>query len=123
MSGDGTDASCSLGARELKRRLLAIRILGRSSLIGREEEEDGRHRLRFRSDDEVRERLEEIIVAERDCCPQLQLSLAERDEELVLTIDARGPGREAAAQLAAAFERGPDVMPSFRPIPIESIPE
>jgi hypothetical protein len=56
---------CSLGADDLERRLAAIAELGAESLIDRRQD-GGRHLLRFRSD--ARERLEDIVRAEAECC-------------------------------------------------------
>jgi hypothetical protein len=100
--------ACSLGAGDLEARLKAVRGLGRSALTRRERVGNG-HRLRFRSEPGTRERLEEIVSAERACCPFLTLSLEEQDGEIVLTIAAPAGGEATAAALAAAFgaEAGP----------------
>ncbi len=45
-------------------------------------------RLRFRGEDGVAERLEELIAAERECCPFLDMTLTGADGDLVVDITA-----------------------------------
>jgi hypothetical protein len=96
--------ACSLGTSELKRRLAAIGSLGSESLVSHEAE-GGRQILRFRGGAVVRRRLEEIVAAESECCPFLDLSLDELDGMLVLSISAPEEARPVADQLTAAFTR------------------
>jgi hypothetical protein len=51
----------------------------------------------------VRERLEEIVAAEAECCSFLDLALEEQSAELVLSIAAPKGGQAVADELAAAF--------------------
>jgi MerR family transcriptional regulator, copper efflux regulator len=97
--------ACSLGASDLRRRLDKIAALGRESLIAGEAG-DGTHVLRFRDDEETRRRLAEIVAAEAECCPFLDLEVSEREGELVLTLSAPEDGRALADELAAAFVGG-----------------
>ena len=93
--------ACSLPAATLGARLDRVRALGARSLLRADRTADA-HVLRFRPDGETRRELEQIVAAERRCCPFLQLGLQDGGE-LVLTIAAPEEGREAAAALAAAF--------------------
>jgi hypothetical protein len=95
--------ACALDAADLDTRLEAVRATGRAALISREQDGD-RHRLRFRPEPDTRVRLEEIVDAERECCPFLSLTLAEQNGEVVLSIEAQEGGDQTAAALAAAFD-------------------
>jgi len=99
---DPQPIACSLGAGELSQRLDEIAALGTESLIAHELK-DGTHTLRFRRDDGTRHRLEEIAVAEAQCCSLLDLSIDERNDQLVLTIAAVEGGESTAEALALAF--------------------
>ncbi|HEX6688442.1 MAG TPA: hypothetical protein VF085_07225 [Solirubrobacterales bacterium] len=97
-----TPVACSLGAGELERRLAAIAEIGAGSLISREAGGDSQL-LRFRADADTRRRLEEIVVAEGECCAFLDLKLSERGGELVLSIAAPEDAQALADGLAEAF--------------------
>jgi hypothetical protein len=98
--------ACSLGAGDLKRRLAAIAEIGTESLLGREADGE-RHLLRFRADTATRRRLEEIVAAEAECCPFLDLTLEESGSELLLSVAAPEDGHAVADELAAAFGGAP----------------
>ncbi len=100
---EGTPIACSLGASDLRRRLDEIAVVGAGSLIERSVDGEN-HLLRFRSDAETRRRLEAIVAAEAKCCSFLELSLQERDGELVLSVSATEDGQPVADELAAAFD-------------------
>ncbi|HMJ73265.1 MAG TPA: hypothetical protein VK471_07890 [Solirubrobacterales bacterium] len=102
---DQKPIACSLGANDLQRRLDEIAELSAVSLIARDTE-NGKHRLRFRSDPTTRRRLDEIVAAEAECCSFLDLELAERGGEVVLTLTAPDDGQVVADELAAAFAGG-----------------
>lgn len=93
---------CSLGAGDLEQRLAAIGELGAESLIDYRQK-DGRHLLRFRPDAGTRERLEDIVRAERECCAFLDLDLTEGCCELTLSVAAPETGQATADGFAAAF--------------------
>ena len=99
---DSNPIACTLGESDLRQRLDEIAALGREALIA-QEESGGIHTLRFRRDDETRRRLEQIVAAESRCCSFLDLSLVERDGELILSLDAPIEGRPVADELARAF--------------------
>jgi hypothetical protein len=108
---DPKPVSCSLGASDLRARLAAIAALGAASLVAHEQI-DRRHTLRFRRDPATRRRLEEIVAAEAECCSFLDLDLAERDGELVLTVAAApAAGQPVADELALAFVGVPGGRP------------
>jgi hypothetical protein len=93
---------CSLGAGDLEQRLAAIAELGAESLIDRRQD-GGRHLLRFRSDTRTRERLADIVSAERECCAFLDLSLEEDEDSLTLSVAAPTAGQATADGFAMAF--------------------
>lgn len=103
---DAKPIACTLGESDLSQRLDEIATLGAESLLGHEFK-DGTHTLRFRRDDETRRQLEQIAAAEANCCPFLDLSIAERDGELILALDAPAEGRPVADELARAFSATP----------------
>ena len=102
---DPKPIACSLGASDLQRRLDEIAEVGAASLIDCDTE-NGKHRLRFRSDPRTRRRLGAIVAAEAECCSFLDLELTERGDELTLTVTAPENGQAVATELAAAFAGG-----------------
>jgi hypothetical protein len=98
-------AACSLGASQLERRLAAIAEIGADSLISRAVDGDGRHLLRFRPQAGMRDRLEEIVAAEAECCSFLDLRLSDEGEALVLSIAAPASGSAVVDGLAEAFSQ------------------
>ncbi len=94
--------ACSLDGAGLEARLAAAAVVGRAALVAREEN-GGRQLLRFRPEPHVRAQLEEIVRAERECCPFLSLTLEERGSELELAIEAPEGSEMIADGLAAAF--------------------
>ena len=97
--------ACSLEGNELNERLAAIAEIGSDSLI--EHDLHGtEHRLRFRSDEATRGRLDRIVAAEAECCSFLDLSLKEEAGELVLSVSAPTGAQALADGLAAAFGAG-----------------
>jgi hypothetical protein len=101
---------CSLDAGDLEQRLAAIGEIGARSLVGRHQE-GGRHLLRFRPDSETRDRLEEVIEAERRCCAFLDLSLKEGCCHLILSVTAPEAGQPTADGLAMAFSAAAELRP------------
>lgn len=99
---DPKPIACTLGENDLRRRLEEIAALGADSLIDHESK-DGVHSLRFRRDDRTRDQLAEIAAAEARCCSFLDLSVSERDGNLMLTIAATEGGEPVAQALALAF--------------------
>lgn len=99
---DDKPVACSLDAGELEGRLAAIAAVGGDSLISHQIEDD-KHWMRFRADASTRRRLDEIVAAEVECCSFLDLSLAEEDGALLLSISAPEQGQPIADELAAAF--------------------
>ncbi len=103
---DPDPVACSLGAGALEQRLAAIAEIGAESLLSRHAE-SGRHLLRFRADAVTRQRLEEIIAAEAECCSFLSLSLDQAGDELTLSIAAPREAQALADGLARAFTSSP----------------
>jgi MerR family copper efflux transcriptional regulator len=94
--------ACSLGADTLTARLELIAAVGAGNLLSRGTEGDTQL-LSFRRDDGVRRSLEEVIAAEGECCPFLDMEIREEGGALVLVIDGPPEGASVAAELAAAF--------------------
>jgi hypothetical protein len=94
--------ACSLDSGELEARLATFRDVGRSALISHETR-GNRHLLRFRNAHGTRAGLEEIVEAERRCCPFLGLELQQEGEEIVLSIEAPTAAEPTASGLVAAF--------------------
>jgi hypothetical protein len=99
---DPKPIACTLGASDLSRRLEEIAALGADRLIGHETK-GGAHTLRFRRGEGTRRRLEEIVAAEARCCSFLDLSISERDGDLLLAIAAAEGSEQVAEALALAF--------------------
>jgi hypothetical protein len=97
--------ACGLGEGDLRARQQRLAELGRASFRGADGGR-GRHRLRFRGDPGTRAALEAIVVAERECCPFLDLSIGESGGETTLSIEAPEGGEEIADALAEAFRAG-----------------
>jgi hypothetical protein len=97
--------ACTLGESDLRQRLDQIAALAAESLLDYDAE-NGTHTLRFRRSDGTRRRLEEIAAAEARCCSFLDLSISERDDDLVLAIAAVEGGEQLAEALALAFIQG-----------------
>jgi hypothetical protein len=94
--------ACSLNAGDLRLRLAEIAAVGAESLISHSREGE-RHLLRFRSDAEARQRLEQIVAAESQCCGFLDIRLEEQGAELVLLLAGPNGGQAVADELALAF--------------------
>ncbi len=99
---DPNPIACTLDESDLRQRLDEIASLGAESLIRHEKTEEG-HVLRFRNDGDTHRRLTEIAAGEAECCPFLDLRVSERDDELVLAIDAPKEGRPVADELVRSF--------------------
>lgn len=97
-----TPIACTLSASEMPDRLAEIRAIGRSSLVSTEASAP-RAVLRFRADDETRERLTAVVAAESECCSFLTFELVKEPGDLVLTISAPAGGEPVMHQLLAAF--------------------
>lgn len=94
--------ACSLKAGDLKDRLDQIKAIGTDALLSQEHVE-GTHRLRFRAEPDIRQRLEAIVAAEGECCSFLAFELEEDSEGLTLSIAAPAGAEPVAAGLAGAF--------------------
>ena len=88
--------ACTLTAAELPERLGEMRAIGRDALVAVRERE-----LRFRL--EARERLEQVVAAEAECCSFMTLALTEENGELLLSIDAPAEAQPVVHELVAAF--------------------
>jgi hypothetical protein len=98
--------ACSLDAGQLRERLAEIGALGRSSLRAADV---GPRRavLRFAAGAYVRRRLGAIVEAESRCCAFMGFELAQRADELVLTISAPEGAEPVLDGFVAAFTAKP----------------
>ena len=94
-----TQITCSLSADELPKRLAEMTALGKDALLGVSPEGV----MRFRADNDTRERLEGIVAAESQCCSFLQLGLTEKADALVLSVTAPEGAEPLAWDLVNAF--------------------
>jgi hypothetical protein len=97
--------ACSLTAAELPGRLAAMAAVGSGALTDVEVHALSA-RLRFAAGPGVRERLEEIVAAESECCAFLTLALADEPDANVLTIEAPADAELVLAELVDAFRGG-----------------
>jgi arsenate reductase len=102
-SGDTAPIACSLDAVGLQERLGRLRTIGAASLLDVDRPEPRRALLRFRTDDDTRSTLEDVIAAERACCPFLSLGLTEADGLIELSIEAPEEGIPVLKELVDAF--------------------
>jgi hypothetical protein len=94
--------ACSLPASELPDRLAAMTEVGRTSLRS-VSSEPNRAELRF--DSEAREQVVALVDAERQCCGFMEFSLEERDDEVMLRIEAPEGAEPVLEGLVSAFSR------------------
>jgi hypothetical protein len=92
--------ACSLTAPAAAERARRWRALLDHDLIDRTAAAGGL-RLAFRADPAVAGELDELVAAERECCPFLTLAVTHADDRLVLDVAAPP---QAAAIVEAMFE-------------------
>jgi hypothetical protein len=92
--------ACSLTAPAAAERALRWRALLDHDLLDRTAAADGL-RLAFHADPAVAAELDELVAAERECCPFLTLAVTQADDRLVLDVVAPP---QAAAIVEAMFE-------------------
>ena len=89
---------CSLRAPDAAERAGRWRALLRDSLRRRDATAAGL-RLELRPRDGVAAELDELVAAERECCPLLALTVEHGKERLVLHVDAPTGAREIVAAM------------------------
>jgi hypothetical protein len=103
---DELPIACSLSAAALPARKAQMAGLGRDALV--EAHVDRTHaELRFAAGAGVRERLESLVAAERQCCAFLTMLVDDAPDEVRLTIDAPEGAELVLAELVEAFRRNP----------------
>ena len=94
--------ACSLTATELPRRLAEMADVGRTALL--DVRTTGTHAtLSFGAGDGVRDRVEAIVAAESQCCAFLDMTVSDRADMVLLTIDGPEGAEPVLAELVAAF--------------------
>lgn len=94
--------ACSLTAAQLPERIAEMRELGRHSLRALT---TGANRAELRFATQARERLGELVAAERECCGFMSFELEESRGEVVLRIEAPEGAEPVLEGLVAAFSR------------------
>jgi hypothetical protein len=94
--------ACTLGASELRARLVEIGALGREALVSAGTTRAGAV-LRFRPAPGIRARVDAIVAAESGCCPFLDFTVDHGERETVVRISAPEDGAPAVDELVAAF--------------------
>lgn len=92
--------ACSLGAGALRERGRAIADLFAEAIAGERTAEGVR--IRFGASERVHERLEALVVAERECCPFLTFELARSGASVVLAVTAPPDAQPAIEPFAEA---------------------
>jgi MerR family transcriptional regulator, copper efflux regulator len=95
--------ACKLTADQAAQRAEETAAIAERALRRREPIADGQ-RLRFEGGGELEARLRELIAAEAECCPFMQMSLRRAGDEVEL--DITGPD-EAQPIIDALFARRP----------------
>ena len=94
--------ACTLNATDFAQREALIAQLARDALFSATQH-GARAELRFAAGNGIRERVEAFTAGERACCAFLTMHVAERDNEIALTIDAPADAEPALTELVAAF--------------------
>ena len=100
--------ACSLSAAELPVRQAQMAALGRDAMT--HTRVDGTHaELRFAARTGVRDRVEEIVVAEGACCAFLTMRVSDAPDTVLLSIDAPDGAELVLRELVDAFRAEPQV--------------
>jgi hypothetical protein len=94
--------ACTLSAVDYQRRLRAIRRVGFEAFVSADERPDGAT-LRFRNSPETRQQLDEIVAAERACCPFLSLTVDDAGDQLIVGVTAPPEARPVVSDLIDSF--------------------
>jgi hypothetical protein len=94
--------ACTLGAVDYQRRLRAIRRVGFDAFVSADERPDGAT-LRFRNSPETRRQLDEIVAAERACCPFLSLTVDDAGDRLTVGVTAPPEAQPVVSDLIDSF--------------------
>jgi MerR family copper efflux transcriptional regulator len=93
--------ACSLTPDAAAERMAEWREVAAKALVDKSSI-DGGVRLRFRRDDQVHAALNDLVAAERECCPFLDLDI--RTSDATIELDVTGPAE--AAPIIGAFATG-----------------
>jgi MerR family transcriptional regulator, copper efflux regulator len=94
--------ACSLSGEDQAERLGELASLS-SRVLGAESTGEGGSLVRFRPDGDTESQLKRIVAAERECCPFLDLSLAEDGSNLTLSIDGPEGAEPMIAEMVGAL--------------------
>ncbi|OBI28334.1 hypothetical protein [Mycobacterium sp. E2238] len=94
--------ACALTASDYAARIAWIEQLSATALDSYQREG---HRIRLRYRPAAAAQARELVRRERQCCPFLKFSTEERDDAVVVTIDAPADLGAAADDLFAPYTR------------------
>ncbi|MGH2984383.1 MAG: hypothetical protein ACRDK5_09040 [Solirubrobacterales bacterium] len=94
--------ACSLSAGDQAERQRELASLS-SGVLGAETTAEGGSLIRLRPDGDTEARLEQILAAERECCPFLDLSLGEDGSGLTLRIEGPTGAEPVIAEIVDAL--------------------
>jgi MerR family transcriptional regulator, copper efflux regulator len=94
--------ACSLSAGDRAKRQRELVSLS-SRVLGAETTAGGGTLIRLRPDGDTEGRLEQIVAAERECCPFLDLSLGEDSSGLTLLIEGPAGAEPVIAEMVDAL--------------------
>jgi hypothetical protein len=97
--------ACTLNAADHAKRAADLRSLGRDALVAAEA---GQRQvvLRFRSDPDIRERVEHLVAGESQCCGFLTFDVADEQGTTALTVRAPAGGEATMHDLASSIASG-----------------
>jgi MerR family copper efflux transcriptional regulator len=98
--------ACSLSAGDQAERLRDLASLS-ERVVGARATEEGGSLIRFRPDCDTKSRLVGLVAAERECCPFLELSLAEDGQGLTLSIEGPADAEPVIAEIVSALTAEP----------------
>jgi hypothetical protein len=94
--------ACSLSGEDQAERLGELASLS-SRVLGAEPTGEGGSLIRFQPGGDTESQLKRIVAAERECCPFLDLSVAEDGSNLTLSIDGREGAEPVIAEIVGAL--------------------
>lgn len=92
--------ACTLSAADLRQRRRDVANLAAGALVSRSPIAEG-ERLVFGAAGDTAQRLEQLVAAEADCCPSLNLTLRPEGDRLILDVTGPAGTRPIVEELFA----------------------